>query len=154
MRNGIAITEFMSLGFPGIQGVQISLFTVTFIIYITTLAGNGLIIVMFEPRLQIIVCFLLRNLSFLEIWYTTTVIPKLLESFVVAKNSYLHLLLLTSGLLPLLPGHHWVLYPHCHVLWPWLSHLPSRSLPHNHDQKPLSETGLQLLGGRLHHCVL
>ena len=92
MRNGMAITEFIILGFPGIQGIQIPLSTVIFFICITTLAGNGLIIAMSEPRLQIPVYFFLCNLSFLEIWYTTTVIPKLLESFVVAKNSYLHLL--------------------------------------------------------------
>lgn len=148
MRNGMAITEFIILGFPGIQGVQIPLFTVIFFIYITTLAGNGLTIAMSEPRLQIPVYFFLCHLSFLETWYTTTVIPKLLESFVVAKNSYLH------RLIPLLPGLHWVIHPHCHVLWPWLSHLPAPSLSHNHDQQPLSETGLQLLSGGLHHCVL
>jgi olfactory receptor len=32
------------------------------------------------------VYFFLCNLAFLEIWYTTTIIPKLLETFVVAKT--------------------------------------------------------------------
>ncbi|XP_004427242.1 PREDICTED: olfactory receptor 6X1 [Ceratotherium simum simum] len=89
MRNGTAITEFILLGFPGIQGLQIPLFVVIFFIYILTLAGNGLIIVIVwaDPRLQIPMYFFLCNLSFLEIWYTTTVIPKLLETFVVARTA-------------------------------------------------------------------
>lgn len=89
MRNGTTITEFILLGFPDIQGLQIPLFIVIFFIYILTLAGNGLIIaiVWVEPRLQIPMYFFLCNLSFLEIWYTTTVIPKLLETFVVARTA-------------------------------------------------------------------
>ncbi|KAK1328444.1 hypothetical protein QTO34_012017 [Cnephaeus nilssonii] len=89
MKNGTAITEFILLGFPGIQGLQVPVFTVIFLIYILTLAGNGLIIVLVwaEPRLQTPMYFFLCNLSFLEIWYTTTVIPKLLETFVVARTA-------------------------------------------------------------------
>ncbi|XP_017516639.2 olfactory receptor 6X1 [Manis javanica] len=89
MRNGTAITEFILLGFPGIQGLQIPLFIGIFSIYVLTLAGNGLIIaiVCAEPRLQIPMYFFLCNLSFLEIWYTTTVMPKLLETFVVARTA-------------------------------------------------------------------
>ncbi|XP_070256170.1 olfactory receptor 6X1 [Myotis yumanensis] len=89
MRNGTAITEFILLGFPGIHGLQVPVFTVIFFIYILTLAGNGLIIVLVwaEPRLQTPMYFFLCNLSFLEIWYTTTVIPKLLETFVVARTA-------------------------------------------------------------------
>ncbi|VTJ58850.1 Hypothetical predicted protein [Marmota monax] len=88
MRNGTAITEFILLGFPGIQGLQVPLFIVILLIYILTLAGNGLIIVIVwvEPKLQIPMYFFLCNLAFLEIWYTTTIIPKLLETFVVAKT--------------------------------------------------------------------
>ncbi|KAM6158656.1 olfactory receptor 6X1-like [Rhynchocyon petersi] len=87
MRNGTAITEFILLGFPGIQGLQIPLFIVIFLIYVLTLAGNGFIIaiVWAEPRLQIPMYFFLCNLSFQEIWYVTTVTPKLLETFVVVK---------------------------------------------------------------------
>ncbi|KAM9660180.1 LOW QUALITY PROTEIN: olfactory receptor 6X1 [Trichechus inunguis] len=81
MRNGTTITESILI-------IQIPLFTVIFLIYILTLAGNGLIIVIVwaEPRLQMPMYFFLCNLSFLEIWYTTTVIPKLLETFVVATT--------------------------------------------------------------------
>ncbi|VCX22370.1 unnamed protein product [Gulo gulo] len=89
MRNGTTITEFILLGFPDIEGLQVPLFIVIFFIYLLTLAGNGLIIaiVWVEPRLQIPMYFFLCNLSFLEIWYTTTVIPKLLETFLVARTA-------------------------------------------------------------------
>ncbi|KAM5223964.1 LOW QUALITY PROTEIN: olfactory receptor 6X1 [Hipposideros larvatus] len=65
-----------------------SAFIVVFFIYILTFAGNGLIIAIAwaEPGLQIPMYFSLCNLSFLEIWYTATVIPKLLEISVVAKK--------------------------------------------------------------------
>ncbi|XP_029771531.1 olfactory receptor 6X1 [Suricata suricatta] len=88
MGNGTTITEFILLGFPDTQGLQIPLFITIFCIYILTLAGNGLIlaIVWAEPRLQIPMYFFLCNLSLLEILYTTTVIPKLLETFVVART--------------------------------------------------------------------
>ncbi|XP_004585239.2 olfactory receptor 6X1 [Ochotona princeps] len=88
MRNGTSITEFILLGFPGIEGLQTPLFILIFLIYILTLAGNGLIIatVWAEPRLQIPMYFFLCNLAFLEIWYTTTVLPKLLETFVVTRT--------------------------------------------------------------------
>ncbi|KAF0886890.1 OR6X1 protein, partial [Crocuta crocuta] len=87
--NGTTITEFILLGFPDTQGLQIPLFIAIFCIYILTLAGNGLIItvVWAEPRLQIPMYFFLCNLSFLEIWYTTTVLPKLLETLLVARTA-------------------------------------------------------------------
>ncbi|KAM7051747.1 LOW QUALITY PROTEIN: olfactory receptor 6X1 [Molossus nigricans] len=86
MRNGTAITELILLGFPGIQGLQSPIFTVVVFIHIT-LAGNELIIVWAEPKLQIPMYFFLCNLPFLEIWYTTTVTPKLRETFVVARTA-------------------------------------------------------------------
>ncbi|XP_074153488.1 olfactory receptor 6X1 [Sminthopsis crassicaudata] len=88
MRNGTVVTEFILLGFPDIHGMQVPLFIVIFLIYILTIFGNGLIIaiVWAEPKLQTPMYFFLSNLSFLEIWYTTTVIPKLLETFVVERT--------------------------------------------------------------------
>lgn len=87
MRNGTVITEFILLGFPGVQELQTPLFVIIFFIYVLTLSSNGLIIglVCAEPRIQTPMYFFLCNLSFLEIWYTTAVIPKLLETFVVAR---------------------------------------------------------------------
>ncbi|XP_065271976.1 olfactory receptor 6X1-like [Emys orbicularis] len=60
-----------------------------FFIYVLTLAGNGLMIVIVraDQHLQILRYFFLSNLSFLEIWYTTTIIPKMLETFLVARTT-------------------------------------------------------------------
>lgn len=87
MRNGRAIMGFILLGFPGAQGLPIPLFPFIFLIYALNLAGSGLTIAIFwaQPRLQIPVAFSLCNLSFLEIWYSTTVTPKLPDNFMVAR---------------------------------------------------------------------
>lgn len=113
MRNGTTITEFILLGFPDTQGLQIPLFLVIFCIYVLTLAGNGfkISIVWAEPRLQIPMYFFLCTLSFLEIWFPTTVIPKLSETFVLARTA----ICIPCCLLPLFPGNRRVLYLHCHV---------------------------------------
>ncbi|XP_007091266.2 olfactory receptor 6X1 [Panthera tigris] len=108
MTNGTTITEFILLGFPDTQGLQIPLFLVIFCSYILTLAGNGLkiAIVWAEPRLQIPMCFFLCTLSFLEIWFPTTVIPKLSETFVVARTA----ICIPCCLLPLFPGNRRVIF--------------------------------------------
>ncbi|KAM4828403.1 olfactory receptor 6X1-like [Thomomys bottae] len=89
MRNGTTITEFILVGLPGVHGLRAPLFTAIFLVYLLTLAGNGLIVAMVwvEPRLQTPMYFFLCNLAFLEACYTTAVIPKLLETLVVARST-------------------------------------------------------------------
>ncbi|XP_066487424.1 olfactory receptor 6X1-like [Tiliqua scincoides] len=89
MVNGTSVNEFVLLGFPRLRKWHRSLFTLILIIYILTLAGNGLIIliVRVSQQLQTPMYFFLSNLSFLEIWYTTTVIPKMLETFLITKTT-------------------------------------------------------------------
>uniref|UniRef100_K7EY17 Olfactory receptor n=1 Tax=Pelodiscus sinensis TaxID=13735 RepID=K7EY17_PELSI len=75
--------EFILLGFPGNQYVQISLSVVFTTTYVLTIAGNVAIIalVMVHPHLQMPMYFFLSNLSFLEIWYTTACVPKAITIF-------------------------------------------------------------------------
>uniref|UniRef100_K7EYU1 Olfactory receptor n=1 Tax=Pelodiscus sinensis TaxID=13735 RepID=K7EYU1_PELSI len=75
--------EFILLGFPGNQYLQISLSVVFTTTYILTIAGNVAIIalVMVYPHLQMPMYFFLSNLSFLEIWYTTACVPKAITIF-------------------------------------------------------------------------
>uniref|UniRef100_A0A8C3JZZ6 Olfactory receptor n=1 Tax=Calidris pygmaea TaxID=425635 RepID=A0A8C3JZZ6_9CHAR len=63
-------------------------FTVFLIIYLTVLMGNGLIMLItaVEPSLQSPMYFFLRNLSFLEICYTTTTLPKMLLAFLTGDG--------------------------------------------------------------------
>ncbi|KYO19106.1 olfactory receptor 6X1 [Alligator mississippiensis] len=87
--NRTSVAKFILLGFPNLQKWHKVLFVFILFIYILTLAGNGLIIaiVRTDQQLQTPMYFFLSNLSFLEIWYTTTIVPKMLETFLVARTT-------------------------------------------------------------------
>uniref|UniRef100_A0A663MXC3 Olfactory receptor n=1 Tax=Athene cunicularia TaxID=194338 RepID=A0A663MXC3_ATHCN len=70
--------EFILLGFPGTWHSQVSLVVVFALTYSLTVIGNASIIalVWMNSNLQTPMYFFLCNLSFLEIWYTTGVVPK------------------------------------------------------------------------------
>ncbi|KAM9062235.1 olfactory receptor 287-like [Sarcophilus harrisii] len=77
------LEEFILLGFPGTQGLQITLFLLFLIMYMLTIMGNMAIITLVctNQRLQTPMYFFLCNLSFLEIWFTTACVPKTLANF-------------------------------------------------------------------------
>nr|QKE59420.1 olfactory receptor 6X1-like protein [Alligator sinensis] len=89
MKNNTMLTEFILLGFPLLQGLHSVFFSVVLLMYILTILGNGLIvfIVRANHKLHTPMYLFLSNLSFLEIWYTTTVVPKMLETFVATKTT-------------------------------------------------------------------
>ncbi|KAM6149005.1 olfactory receptor 6F1 [Erethizon dorsatum] len=72
--------EFLLLGFPGSQALQLSLFALFLLMYLLTVGGNVaiLLLVSSTPHLRTPMYFFLSNLSFLEIWYTTAAVPKAL----------------------------------------------------------------------------
>ncbi|KAM6223212.1 olfactory receptor 6F1-like [Rhynchocyon petersi] len=72
--------EFILLGFPGSQTLQLSLFVLFLVMYIFTVCGNVaiLMLVSSSQQLHTPMYFFLSNLSFLEIWYTTAAVPKAL----------------------------------------------------------------------------
>ncbi|KAM4707019.1 olfactory receptor 6X1-like [Discoglossus pictus] len=78
---------FLLLEFSQSWALQIMVFSLLMLNYIIILAGNFLIILLIwkSPQLHIPMYFFLVNLSFLEIWLTTTIIPKLL-SILAFKN--------------------------------------------------------------------
>ncbi|XP_075768391.1 olfactory receptor 6F1-like [Pelodiscus sinensis] len=82
-QNHSAVTEFILLGFPGSPYLQISLFVLFLLMYIVTILGNMAIIILVVTyrRLHTPMYFFLVNLSFLEIWYTTSSVPKALDIF-------------------------------------------------------------------------
>ncbi|XP_028560131.2 olfactory receptor 6F1-like [Podarcis muralis] len=82
-RNGTNLMEFILLGFPGSQYLQMSIFMLFLIMYVMALLGNMAIIILViaNRRLHTPMYFFLCNLSFLEIWYTTASIPKSLAIF-------------------------------------------------------------------------
>ncbi|NXE85370.1 O11L1 protein, partial [Cochlearius cochlearius] len=89
MTNVTEVLEFRLLGFSSNPCCQILLFTVFLIIYILTILGNILIIsvVTLEPQLHSPMYKFLKNLSFLEVCYTTTIIPKMLASLLAKRKS-------------------------------------------------------------------
>ncbi|KAM6384292.1 olfactory receptor 6M1-like [Alca torda] len=79
--NARAVTEFILEGFSGLdQRLQLFLSLVLLLIYLTTVMGNAAIISLgcVGHRLQTPMYFFISNLSFLEIWFTSSTSTKLL----------------------------------------------------------------------------
>ncbi|XP_034642638.1 olfactory receptor 11L1-like [Trachemys scripta elegans] len=89
MTNSTTVVEFRLLGFHSLPGWQTLLFIVFLVIYILTITGNIVIIlvVRLEPRLHSPMYSFLQNLSFLEICYTSTIMPKMLSNLLVEKKA-------------------------------------------------------------------
>ncbi|XP_049504339.1 olfactory receptor 5A2-like [Panthera uncia] len=80
--NQTAVTEFIFLGFSSVLYLRLTLFVIFLTVYLLSLMGNTLIIfiVLMDVALQTPMYIFLGNLSFLEIWYTTATVPKLLAT--------------------------------------------------------------------------
>ncbi|XP_075433905.1 olfactory receptor 5V1-like [Ascaphus truei] len=78
--NQTTVTEFLLLGFPVIHNFKILLFLIFLLLYIFTLAGNVLIIVLVSTshQLQTPMYFFLRHLSLSDILLTTDIVPNML----------------------------------------------------------------------------
>ncbi|XP_059587678.1 olfactory receptor 6B1-like [Alligator mississippiensis] len=89
VRNQTSVTEFILLGFEILPELQILLFLLFLIIYLATMAGNVLIIVLIitVQHLHTPMYFFLGNLSCLETCYTCTLLPKMLASFLTGDRT-------------------------------------------------------------------
>ncbi|XP_054849817.1 olfactory receptor 6B1-like [Eublepharis macularius] len=89
--NQTAVKELILLGFGDICGFQILLFFVFLVIYVITMAGNLLIVVLVAAHrhLHTPMYFLLGNLSCLETCYISTIWPRMLDSFLTGNCSML-----------------------------------------------------------------
>ncbi|NXI59299.1 O11L1 protein, partial [Chloroceryle aenea] len=87
--NVTSVLEFRLLGFSSNTHSQILLFTVFLVIYILTILGNTvtILVVTLEPQLHSPMYKFLKNLSYLEICYTTTVVPKMLANLLAKRKS-------------------------------------------------------------------
>eukprot|EP00079_Xenopus_tropicalis_P009940 XP_002934364.2 PREDICTED: olfactory receptor 11L1 [Xenopus tropicalis] len=83
--NGTHANYFIILGLLNTTEMNMPLFIVFLCIFLVTLMGNIIIItvVCLDRALQNPMYFFLTNLSFLEIWYTVTIVPKLLVNLLV-----------------------------------------------------------------------
>ncbi|KAM9120360.1 olfactory receptor 11L1-like [Pangshura tecta] len=88
-KNKTSITKFILLGFVNLNEVQILLFVVFLVIYILTVAGNLLMVVLvvYDQHLHTPMYFFLGNLSFLETCYTSVISPRLLAGFLVEDRT-------------------------------------------------------------------
>ncbi|XP_033014744.1 olfactory receptor 1020-like [Lacerta agilis] len=88
-QNHTSVTEFILVGFMDHPDLQVPLFIFFLVIYVATLVGNlGIIIVTsVDARLHTPMYFFLRNLSIIDIGYSTAIAPKLLTTFVAEKTA-------------------------------------------------------------------
>ncbi|XP_032634302.1 olfactory receptor 6B1-like [Chelonoidis abingdonii] len=88
-RNETTITEFILLEFGDLQGLQTPLFLLFLVIYIVTMAGNILIValVVTDRQLHTPMYFFLGNLSCLETCYISTILPRMLTSFLTGDRA-------------------------------------------------------------------
>ncbi|XP_029435831.1 olfactory receptor 8I2-like [Rhinatrema bivittatum] len=83
-KNMTMVTEFIILGLSNNPQLQVPLFLVSLLIYLITLLGNLVIITVTcaDPRLHTPMYFFLSNLSLTDIYFTSTITPKLLVIFI------------------------------------------------------------------------
>ncbi|KAM9739450.1 putative olfactory receptor 2B8 [Dama dama] len=88
-RNESSFTGFILLGFSDRLQLELVLFAVLLIFYIFTLLGNTTIIALsyLDPCLHTPMYFFLSNLSFLDMCYTTSIVPQFLFNLSRADKS-------------------------------------------------------------------
>uniref|UniRef100_A0A4X2K880 Olfactory receptor n=1 Tax=Vombatus ursinus TaxID=29139 RepID=A0A4X2K880_VOMUR len=81
-KNGTLVKEFVLMGFTVGAEVQMVLFFIFLTLYLITMGGNlGMIfLIQRDPRLQTPMYFFLSHLSFLDVCYSSVIIPQMLET--------------------------------------------------------------------------
>ncbi|XP_028381032.2 olfactory receptor 6B1 isoform X2 [Phyllostomus discolor] len=89
VQNQTWVTQFILVGFPGSWGARAAMFLMFLVAYILTVAENTIIILLVQQNrpLHKPMYFFLANLSFLETWYISVTVPKLLFSFWSVRSS-------------------------------------------------------------------
>ncbi|XP_008919090.3 olfactory receptor 6B1 [Manacus vitellinus] len=87
--NDTQIHEFILLGFPTIIELQALLFVIFLIVYLLAVIENIIIItlVIRNHQLHKPMYFFLGHLAFLEAWYISVTVPKLLVNFLVKSKN-------------------------------------------------------------------
>ncbi|XP_029437333.1 olfactory receptor 4Q3-like [Rhinatrema bivittatum] len=83
-RNESRVTEFILLGLSNAPELQIVFFLMFLIVYLFTITGNALIMITIyvHSKLHSPMYFFLSNLSFLDICFSTVVVPKAIVDFI------------------------------------------------------------------------
>ncbi|KAG3292075.1 olfactory receptor 5BS1 [Ictidomys tridecemlineatus] len=82
VNNGTIVTAFVLLGLSNNPQIQVPLFVLFLAIYLLTFMVNLLILLVIntDSHLQTPMYFFLRHLSFLDVFYSSVIVPKLLEN--------------------------------------------------------------------------
>ncbi|XP_058285374.1 LOW QUALITY PROTEIN: olfactory receptor 4K13-like [Hylobates moloch] len=83
LNNSLSVSEFILLGLSGSQEIQILFFAIFFHIYVAIIVGNLLIVitVILDSHLHSPVYFLLANLSFFDLCFSSVSTPKVIADF-------------------------------------------------------------------------
>ncbi|XDB57479.1 hypothetical protein ABFV05_011095 [Capra hircus] len=89
LRNSTEVTEFFLRRFGVQHEFQYFLFTVFLIIYGASMVGNiGMILlVKTDSRLQTPMYFLLQHLAFVDVCFTSSVTPEMMQNFIIENKS-------------------------------------------------------------------
>ncbi|XP_062438021.1 olfactory receptor 5B21-like [Rhea pennata] len=87
--NCTSSSEFLLLGMGNIPSLHTPLFLLLLLIYLVTVVGNSLIVVLVvaDRHLHSSMYFFLGNLSFVETCYSSTILPQLLASFLTGDRT-------------------------------------------------------------------
>ncbi|XP_077306111.1 putative olfactory receptor 2B3 [Lithobates pipiens] len=88
-RNDTAVAEFILLGLSSNSETQVILFCIIMVGYLIILNGNILIIILIltDINLHTPMYFFLSNLSFLDLCFSTSIIPRMLRDLVSVKKT-------------------------------------------------------------------
>ncbi|XP_077020782.1 olfactory receptor 2F1-like [Tamandua tetradactyla] len=83
------VSEFVLMGLSSDRQTQTGLFVLFGVVYLLTLLGNGLIILLIglDARLHLPMYFFLCNLSVVDICYITSGVPQMLVHFLLEKKT-------------------------------------------------------------------
>ncbi|XP_006268582.2 olfactory receptor 5G9-like [Alligator mississippiensis] len=89
MENQTTVTEFILLGLSNDPQVQILLFCVFSVIYLTTLVGNTVVMLVIkaDTHLHTPMYFFLFHLSFIDICYSSVIVPKMLVNLIATHTT-------------------------------------------------------------------
>ena len=89
MTNASLVTTFILTGLPHAPELDTLLFGIFLVIYVLTVVGNLLImlLIILNPHLHTPMYYFLSNLSFIDMWYSTVTVPKMLMTLVSPEGS-------------------------------------------------------------------
>ncbi|XP_058302837.1 olfactory receptor 10G4 [Hylobates moloch] len=84
MSNASLLTVFILMGLPHTPGLDALLFGVFLVVYVLTVLGNLLILLVIrvDSHLHTPMYYFLTNLSFIDMWFSTVTVPKMLMTLV------------------------------------------------------------------------